>query len=65
MRIPRGKLTEEEATTGSRPEVPEEVVRPLELLEGFRGHPVPKGRWTLDGGTAASPLLLDLPRGPR
>ena len=62
MRISRERLAAEAQTTGFRPEVLEEVIHLLSLLEGFQSHPFLKGRLALKGGTALNLFHFDLPR---
>lgn len=55
-------LQREAATTGFGAEALERVVRLLELLEGFRGHPFLGSRVALKGGTALNLFVFDVPR---
>jgi predicted nucleotidyltransferase component of viral defense system len=55
-------LQREAASTGFRPEVLEQVIRSIELLEGLRSHPFLKKRVVLKGGTALNLFVFDVPR---
>ncbi len=55
-------LQREAAVTGFRAEALEKVIRLLELLDGFRGHPFLGSRVALKGGTALNLFVFEAPR---
>jgi hypothetical protein len=50
--LSRERLMAESAATGFRPDVLEQVIRLLGVLEALPGHPALTGRLALKGGTA-------------
>jgi predicted nucleotidyltransferase component of viral defense system len=62
MILSQEKLLAEAAKSGYRPEMLEKVIRLLDLLGAFRGHPVLKDALALKGGTALNVFEFPLPR---
>ncbi len=52
MKISKERLAVEAEATGFRVEVLEKVIHQLNLLDGFRNHPLLKKQLVLKGGTA-------------
>jgi predicted nucleotidyltransferase component of viral defense system len=62
MMISKERLAVEAEATGFRAEVLEKVIHQLNLLDGFRSHPLLKKRLVLKGGTALNLFSFNLPR---
>ena len=62
MKISKERLTIEAEATGFRAEVLEKVIHLMNLLDGFRNHPLLKKRLVLKGGTALNLFSFNLPR---
>jgi hypothetical protein len=62
MKISKERLVVEAEATGFRAEVLEKVIHLLNLLDGFRSHPLLKKRLVLKGGTALNLFSFNLPR---
>lgn len=62
MNLSLQELQVEAAMTGFPLETLDKVIRLIELLNAFRGHPFLKDRIVLKGGTALNLFVFDLPR---
>jgi predicted nucleotidyltransferase component of viral defense system len=62
MKISKERLAVEAEATGFRSEVLEKVIHQLNLLDGFRSHPLLKKQLVLKGGTALNLFSFNLPR---
>lgn len=62
MNLSLQDLQAEAAASGFSLETLDKVIRLIELLNAFRGHPFLKDRMVLKGGTALNLFVFDLPR---
>ncbi len=62
MKISKERLAVEAEATGFRAEVLEKVIHQMNLLDGFRSHPLLKKQLVLKGGTALNLFSFNLPR---
>jgi len=62
MNLSLQDLQAEAAATGFSLETLDKVIRLIDLLNAFRGHPFLKDRMVLKGGTALNLFVFDLPR---